>query len=135
MALFYLPALPETPNLFFRDDASAAELAQWKAHWNTNVTMMRMHFLSRYVLDDAKVNGNTVDPTRVEAWAIVPGHPLREDDAVTVIVYLYRCNEIDARDGTWVALARRVYAQLTTPDRRTLAQNMFPQARLGQPDE
>jgi hypothetical protein len=131
-ALLYLPGLPETPNYFYRAQATAEQLAQWKWWWNEQTTMSRVSYLSNHVLTAERIHNGTVDPALVEAWADVPGHPLRAVDAVVLIEKLGACHQTDPRGGAWIALARRLYEQVADDDSKRLAQDGFPAARLGQ---
>jgi hypothetical protein len=131
-ALLYLPGLPETPNYFYRARATAEQLAQWKRSWNEQTTMSRVSHLRNHVITAEQIHNGTVDPALVEAWANVPGHPLRAVDAVVLIEKLGACHQTDPRGGAWIALARRLYEQVADDDSKRLAQDGFPAARLGQ---
>ena len=131
--LLYLPGAPETPNYFFRDDATAEQLAEWKAAWNQRTTSSRVSYLRNHVVLPEKIHNNTVDLTLVEAWANVPGHPLRAFDVIWLIEKLSACHQTNPRDGAWIALARRLYEQVPDDDDKRLAQDGFPAAQLGQP--
>ena len=134
-ALLYLPGLPETPNYFYRAEATAEQLAEWKAAWNEQTTSSRVSYLRNHVISPEQIHNNTVNLALVEAWASVPDHPLRAFDAVWLIEKLGACHQKDPRDGAWIALARRLYEQVPDDDDKRLAQDGFPAAQLGQPVE
>lgn len=131
-ALLYLPGLPETPNYFYRAEATAEQLAQWKARWNEQTTMSRVSHMRNYVITAEQIHNGTVDPALVEAWANVPGHPLHAFDAVVLIEKLGACHQTDPRGDAWIALARRLYEQVAGDDSKRSARDGFPAARLGQ---
>ena len=131
-ALLYLPGLPETPNYFYRAAATAEQLAQWKARWNEQTTRSRASHMRNRVISAEQIDNGTVDPALVEAWANVPGHPLRASDAVELIENLGACHQRDPRGDAWIALARRLYEQVAGDESKRSAQDGFPAAWLGQ---
>ena len=145
MELVYFLFESSTPNLFFKEDATAAELQDWQRQQTEEVTKRRADFLQGYIENapfdwrkfDWRKRDIVTDPKLIEAVANVRAHPLPEATAVALIIHtLKRFNEQSNRDDAqvWVDLARRLYWQVTKTWQRQFVEREFPAAQLASLD-